>query len=218
MISEVRPSAFNCGTAPSEKPVSSTRCALMTSEPADLQIAGEIEHGTAIEDGAPGLVSGEVWHTVDAEALIDAVERLGRHEAADHAFAIIGLEAVDAHVLGRQPVPDRQQQAGDDVKGALGEFRDAGAFRFPQRRESVPCGRAPVRASEPLDADRLAAHRPDQTGADFDVAVVVHQAGGLHLHGGALGLLVDQETATWARRASASTRGRGGCGRLRRTR
>ena len=32
MISEARPSAFHCGTAPSEKPVSSTRCAPVTSE------------------------------------------------------------------------------------------------------------------------------------------------------------------------------------------
>src|SRR3984893_2726424 len=32
MISEVRPSALSCGTAPSEKPVSSTRCAPMISD------------------------------------------------------------------------------------------------------------------------------------------------------------------------------------------
>ena len=68
---------------------------------------------------------------VDAEALVDAVERLGRDEAADDALAVIGLEAVDPHVLGRQPVPDRQQQAGDDVERALGEFRDAWRIRLP---------------------------------------------------------------------------------------
>ena len=46
--------------------------------------------------------------SVDAEALIDAVERLGRHQATDHALAVVGLEAVDAHILRRQPIPDRQ--------------------------------------------------------------------------------------------------------------
>ena len=91
---------------------------------------------------------------VDAEAFVDAGERLGRDEAADHALAVIGLEAVDAHVLGRQPVPDRQQQAGDDVKGALGEFRDAGAFGFPQRREAFARGLAPVRAVELVERER----------------------------------------------------------------
>jgi hypothetical protein len=49
---------------------------------------------------------------------------------------------------------------------------------------------------EALDTDRLARHRPDQPGADLDVAVIVHQAGGVYLDRRALGLFVDQQAAT----------------------
>ena len=65
---------------------------------ADLQIAGEIEHGAAIDDGAPGFVRRKAGGAVDAERLIERCERFGRDEAADDALAVIGLEAVDAHV------------------------------------------------------------------------------------------------------------------------
>ena len=46
-----------------------------------------------------------------------------------------------------------------------------------------------------VDGDGLARHRADQAGADFDVAVIVHQAGGVHLHGGAMRLVVDEQAA-----------------------
>jgi hypothetical protein len=80
----------------------------------------------------------------------------GSDETADHALAVICLEAIDARVLSRQPVPDRQQEAGDDVKAALGEFRHLGAFGFPQRckfrRRDLP----PVRV---LDRSRVTVSR-----------------------------------------------------------
>jgi len=73
MISEVRPSALSCGTAPSEYPVSSTRCVLIHDKgAADLQPAGKIEHGPAIDDGAPGLVMRKAGRAVDAEGLMGA--------------------------------------------------------------------------------------------------------------------------------------------------
>ena len=75
---------------------------------ADLQIAGEIEDGAAIEHGAPGFRRGKPGCAVDAERLIERSNRFGRDQAADHALAVIGLEAVDPHVGGWQPVPDRQ--------------------------------------------------------------------------------------------------------------
>ena len=160
-----------------------------------MEIAGEIEDGAAIDHGVPGFWRRKPGCAVDAERLIERGKRFRRDQAADHALAVIGLEAVHPHVGVRQPVPDRQQQAGDDVKAALGEFRNRGAFGFPQFRKFFACGRAPVRVLEAFDAERLAAHWPDQPGADFDVAVVVHQAGGMDLHRRPMRLLVDQQTA-----------------------
>ena len=47
-----------------------------------------------------------------------------RDLAADEALAGIGLEAVDARGVIGKPVPDRQQEARDDVDFAGGELRD----------------------------------------------------------------------------------------------
>ena len=81
------------------------------------------------------------------------------------------------------------------MKAALGEFRNLGTFGFPQLRKFFARGFAPVRVLEALDAECLAAHRPDQSGADFDAAVVVHQAGGVYLHRRAMRVLVDEQPA-----------------------
>ena len=56
MISETRPSAFNCGTAPSEKPVELDAMHAHHHGAADLHSTGEIEHGAALDDRAPGLL------------------------------------------------------------------------------------------------------------------------------------------------------------------
>ena len=135
MISETRPSDFRMPTVPpSEKPVSSTRVCAHAQRAPQLQSAGEIDHRAAVEHGAPGFRSGE-GRGLGAERLIEPAQFLGRDEPADDALALVGLEAVDAHVARRQPVPDRQQQAGDDVELAVGEFRHLRAFGLPQRRE-----------------------------------------------------------------------------------
>jgi hypothetical protein len=128
-----------------------------------------------------------------AKHRINAGQCLGHDQAANDAFAVVGLKPVDAHIVGRQLVPDRQQEAGDDVKGAFGEFRNAGAFRFPKRGKFLGRRAAPVRALELLEIENVARHRPDEADAGFDAAVIVHQAGVRCLHGGALRLLVDDK-------------------------
>ena len=61
----------------------------------------------------------------------------GRDLAADDALASVGLEPIDPGRLVRQPLPDRQQQAGDDVDRAVGELRDLGDLRLPGRGEGL---------------------------------------------------------------------------------
>jgi hypothetical protein len=140
---------------------------------------------------------------VDAESAIKGTKRFGRNEAADHAFAVIGLEAVNAHVGGRQPVPDRQQEAGDDVKAAVGKFRDGGAFVLPERGKFFDGRLAPVGMLELFTGDRLARHRPDKARARDNAAVIVHETGRVDLYGGAVRLLVDEQAA---RRGAQSKR------------
>ena len=195
MISEISPSAFSLGDSTVGETGELDAPGLHHQRASDLQIAGELEHGAAVKDRAPRLRRGKTDAPGHPEAFVDASERLGGDKTTDHALAVIGLEAVDAHVLGRQPVTDRQQEAGDDVKAALGEFRDAGTFGFPQRRKFPLWRLAPVRTGEVVEADRLPRHGPDQARARLDAAVIVHQAGSGDLDGGAMRLLVDQQPA-----------------------
>ena len=106
--------------------------ALMTAGAAQLQPAVEFEDGAAVLQGGPGIGGAERGRV--------ACDRLGdpgrRHEASDHALAVIGLEAVDAASLAGQPLPDRQQQAGHDMHAAFGEFWNVREFGIPGGRES----------------------------------------------------------------------------------
>jgi hypothetical protein len=83
---------------------------------ADLHAAGEVEHGAALDDRVPRFVRRKslprtcsgAGRAVGAKRLIEGCQRLGGDQAADDPLAIVRLEAVDPHVRGRQPVPDRQ--------------------------------------------------------------------------------------------------------------
>jgi hypothetical protein len=68
---------------------------------------------------APGLLVQQAVTGSDAAVPIDPVEGFKRHETADDALAVIGLAAIDAHVLGREPASDRQFQAGASACAAI---------------------------------------------------------------------------------------------------
>ena len=176
MISEMRPSAFNCDTAPSEKPVSSTRQALITGARRSCRPPARSSTAPRRRRRArPHRRTGRGRRR--RQGSHNPGERLGRHQPADHPLAVIGLEAVDAHVLGRQAVPDRQQQAGDDMKLALGEFRHL-AIRPPTAARNA--SRGPGASASGRIRRRSASRAPSdgQAGAGFDPPVVMHQAGG----------------------------------------
>ena len=70
------------------------------------------------------------------------------YTAADDPLSGIGLEVIDPRRLLGQPLPDRQEQVGDDMDGAVGEFRALGEFarsRNPRQSgasvaHSIACG------------------------------------------------------------------------------
>ena len=55
-----------------------------------------------------------------------------RNQPADDAFAIIGLQAIDPRGLVREPVPDGEQEAGDDMKRALGQLGQGSDLGLPR--------------------------------------------------------------------------------------
>ncbi len=105
----------------------------------------------------------------------------------------VGLKPIDAHGVVRQPLPDRQQQAGDDVQVAVGELRHRGDLGLPGAGEVRPVHLLPMGLRDNRERDRGTLHRAEQADAPFDLAVVEHQARRRHLHGGASGLAVDQK-------------------------
>ena len=93
----------------------------------------------------------------------------------------------------RQPLPDRQQEAGDDVQRAVGEFRQRRELRFPSLGELGPVGFAPLRLRQIGDGNRGTLHRAEQADAALDRAVIHHQPRRRNLHRGPPGLCVDQQ-------------------------
>ena len=202
MISLMQPSAFSRSTAPSEKPISSTRGAPMTlarrtcSPSARWRVADP-------STTAPHASSGrERGRALDAEVAADPVQGRGRDQAADDALAVIGLQAVDPAGLVRQAGPDRQQQAGDDVERALRVRRHRGELSFPDVGERPCVGLPPLRARQRRFAQCQAINRTDQAHAALHLAVVEHQARRRRLDGGATRLGIDEQ---------ARVRAGGGC-------
>ncbi|MNL44702.1 hypothetical protein D3C87_1672950 [compost metagenome] len=79
------------------------------------------------------------------------------------------------------------------MQHAVGELRHLGDFGLPCRRERAAIGLGPAGLAHRLERHVLGFHRPDQADPPFDFAIIEHYAGGWDLHGGAAGLLVDQQ-------------------------
>ena len=121
----------------------------------------------------------------------------GRDLASDDALARIGLKPIDTRQLVRQALPDRQEQARDNVDRAVGELGHLGKLGLPSGGEGVAIGFDPVALGHHLQRKAVALHRPDQPHASFDFAVVEHEARRRDLHGRAAGALVDQQHGAW---------------------
>ena len=155
----------------------------------ELQAFGEIENGATIHQRREGCLRRKGRGPGHGRFRGPG----GRDPAADDALAGVGLKAVDPARLVRQPLPDRQQQASDDVERAVGELRHVRHFASPGGGERLALGRLPVALVHHLQRRVMIFHRPDQPHAAFDFAIVQHQARGWDLHGGAARALVHQQ-------------------------
>ena len=117
----------------------------------------------------------------------------GRDLASDDALARIGLKPIDARRLVRQALPDRQQQARDDVDRAVGEGGHLGKLGLPNGGEALAIGFRPVALRHHLQGKAVALHRANQPHASFDFAIIEHEARRRDLNGRTARALVDQQ-------------------------
>ena len=153
----------------SVKPDSSIRFAPMTRA-AKLEPAGQVEYGATIHQSGIGIIAAEVGRS--RRGGIHGPSR--RNPPPDDAFAIIGLEPIDARRLVRQAFPHRQEQTADHVDGTVGIGWHFGDFTLPDRCKAVASGFLPMAVFHHGEACVLLFHRPDQADATFDLAVVEH--------------------------------------------
>ncbi len=85
-----------------------------------------------------------VWREAGRLGVERRSDPLRRDLAADEPLPGIGLKAVDARGIVGKPVPDRQQEARDDVDFAGGELRDLSHLVRPGLGEGIAVGFAPM--------------------------------------------------------------------------
>ena len=89
----------------------------------DGEPAGEMQDGAIGAYGGPRFVRRQGRRVIQPERPADLALGSGRNQAADGPLAVVGLQAIDAQRFIGQPVPDRQQQAGDEVvSGVVVDF------------------------------------------------------------------------------------------------
>ena len=157
--------------------------------PVQLHPLGQPHDGLALQNEGMDLRRRELRRVVRQRGRDPG----GRDPAADDALAVIGLQPVDAGFVLGELLPDRQQQARHDVQRGFRELRHLGQFRGPGGGEGRAVGLEPVGVLHDLGRNRAGLGRADQPQARLDGAVVQHQAGGGHLHGGPARAAVDQK-------------------------
>ena len=171
----------------------------------DLQPVGQMQDRLALDHRRPRILGRQIRRIFEAEIAIDLAERRRRHQPADHPLAPrvlplasprrikVGLQAIDAHRVLRQPPPDRQQQAGDDMEAAGGERRNLSDLSLPCLGEGVFVRFLPLRMRQGIMSNRAALHRSQEAHPALDRAIITHQPRSRQLHGGPAGTGVDQE-------------------------
>ena len=117
-----------------------------------------------------------------------------RHEPANDALAFVGLQAIDPRRLVGEAVPDREQQAGHDMKRALGQFGQGSDLGLPRPPKFLRACFAPMRALQGLDSDHIGMRRAQQANPRLNRAVVLHQRRRRQFDGRAARLLVDHQS------------------------
>src|SRR5690606_25247661 len=96
---------------------------------------GNVDGCTALHDGLEHFFRRHIDGGVDPELPIDGSELIGGQKTADDAFAVMGLESINAAVLVGKLVPYGEEQAGNECQTAIGELRDTRDLVGPRRLE-----------------------------------------------------------------------------------
>src|SRR5208283_1447002 len=97
------------------------------ADTAKLKPFGKIEDGPAIHQRGEGVIGRQVrWAGFKGTG-----DPCRGDLATNDTLAGVGLEPIDPRRFVRQTLPDRQQEAGDDVDLAVRELRYLGDLRLP---------------------------------------------------------------------------------------
>ena len=142
--------------------------------PREPPAIGERERGAASHHRLERFGAGHGEAAVEAEARAHGADLLGVEHAPDEGLARVGGEPAHPHVLGRQPVPDGEQQAGGEPEARVAMGGERSDLLLPEHAPPGLVGPAPVRGVE-LGARHGLAHRgPDEADALLHPAVVEH--------------------------------------------
>ena len=154
---------------------------------------GKREGRAPAHDRLEGLGAGHGEGAVEAEAGAHGLDLFGIEHAPDQRLAGIRRKPAHPHVLGGQPVPDRQQQAGGEPETGFPVRRKLGDLVVPDRPPAGLVGAAPVGGVELGLRHGLAGRGADEADALLHAAVVEHARGRRQQHGGALRARVDRQ-------------------------
>ncbi len=182
----------------------------------DAPAVGERQGDPASLHGPERLFSGHAEPAFEAERRAHGLNLFGVEHPPDQRLAGVGRKPPDPQVLGRQPIPYRQQQSRCEPEPRLAVARQRRGFGVP---ETVPFGfrgLAPVRGPQFLPRHRLPGGGPDEARAFLHPAVVEQPRRRGQHHRGAIRAPVDRQPrlAAGAGVARGQRQGCTGCQRL----
>ena len=155
-ISVVQPMRLSAARSRSAGPSIFDPAGAHQAPPCEAPAIGEIEGRAAVQDRLVDLGRTHDRSAGQPEGVAEGVRLLGRQNPAEQAFPGVGREPAHPHVLARQPVPDGEQQAGDQPQAGFGVAGQPFNFRIPQRAPAIPVRILPVRGGKLLRGHGLA--------------------------------------------------------------
>ena len=185
-ISTVHPMRLSAGRSVSAGPSISTRLSPIRRLRASRQPLARGKRIAPLHHGRECFGTRHGGTAVETEARSHEAYLLCIEHAPDERHTIIRREPAHPHVLGRQAVPHRQEQAGSEPEARLPVAREFTDLVFPEHAPMALVGFAPVRGIELGPRHAVARGGADQLHAFLHPTIVEHARRGRQDHRGPL--------------------------------